>query len=337
MTTTTLPHWDMTVIYPSLDSPECTAGIAAATAAISELGQLFDRLGVAERPRAALDAQTVSAVEEVLGRYNAVIAEVRTLSAYLMSFVATDSRNDAAQAMISGFQQHTMRLSQLGTRFAAWIGSLDVEALITESPLAAEHSFVLRKACAQAQHLMSPAEEALATELNLSSGTAWAKLHGNLTSQLTVPFERDGVTAELPMSMIRNLAYDPDRAVRRRAYEAELAGWACTALPLAAALNGIKGEVNTLARQRGWESPLDTALLRQPHRLRHAGRHDDRRRRVVPRTSAATCGPRPTRWACERWPGTTCSRRSGESGTGLGVRRRHALHHRAVRHLLAQA
>src|SRR5206468_10945032 len=33
------------------------------------------------------------------------------------------------------------------------------------------------------------------------------------------------------------------------------------AVPLAAALNSIKGEVNTLARRRGWESALDASLF----------------------------------------------------------------------------
>ena len=63
------------------------------------------------------------------------------------------------------------------------------------------------------------------------------------------------------MSAVRNLAYEPDRDMRRRAYEAELAAWERSALPLAAALNSIKGEVNTLARRRGWDTPLDAALF----------------------------------------------------------------------------
>jgi pepF/M3 family oligoendopeptidase len=63
------------------------------------------------------------------------------------------------------------------------------------------------------------------------------------------------------MSEIRNLAYDPDRAVRRRAYEAELAGFARAGVPLAAALNSIKGQVDALSRRRGWETPLDAALF----------------------------------------------------------------------------
>ncbi|MGZ3638898.1 MAG: M3 family oligoendopeptidase, partial [Ktedonobacterales bacterium] len=133
--------------------------------------------------------------------------------------------------------------------------------LIAQSQVARDHAFALRQAKEDAAHLMSPAEEALAAELNVTGGRAWAKLHGNVTSQILVPIELDGETQELPMSAIRNLAADPDRDVRRRAYEAELSGWQRVAVPLAAAMNSIKGEVNTLASRRNWPSPLDAAIF----------------------------------------------------------------------------
>ena len=108
---------------------------------------------------------------------------------------------------------------------------------------------------------MSPEEEALSAELNVTGGTAWSRLHSNVASQLIVPVEIEGSVQQLPMSVVRNLAYDASRESRQRAYEAELAGWQRVAVPLAAALNSIKGEVNVLARRRGWQSPLDASLF----------------------------------------------------------------------------
>ena len=62
------------------------------------------------------------------------------------------------------------------------------------------------------------------------------------------------------MSRVRALAFDPRREVREAAYRAELAGYEAAAVPIAAALNGIKGESITLNRRRGWDDPLDPAL-----------------------------------------------------------------------------
>jgi pepF/M3 family oligoendopeptidase len=63
------------------------------------------------------------------------------------------------------------------------------------------------------------------------------------------------------MSVVRNLASDPQREVRRRAYEAEIAAWRSAAVPLAAALNSIKGATNLLSKRRQWDSPLEAALF----------------------------------------------------------------------------
>jgi pepF/M3 family oligoendopeptidase len=251
----------MSVVYPSLDSVEFEQDFQALLDEIGALTALFERHGVGKREPAPLDAPTVAAFEEVTSTLNAMVDHARVVQAYIYSFVSTNSRDNAAQARLSVFQQEGVKLSQLSTRFVAWIGGLDVEELIGRSTLAAEHAFMLRRAKQQSEHLMSPVEEALAAELNLSGALAWGQLHSNLTSQLSVTIEINGEERQMPMSATRNLASSPDRELRRRAYEAEIAAWQQAALPLAAALNSIKGQVGTLARRRGWASPLDAALF----------------------------------------------------------------------------
>ncbi len=260
-TVTALPHWDMTVVYPSLESPEFATGFEEVIRQIDDLVQLFDAHDVGQRVAAPLDDGTVTTFEEVTNQLNRLLERIETLNAYIAAFVTTDSRNSLAQAKASELQQRQVKVAQLGTRYAAWIGSLDLPALIERSTMAREHAFPLEQLQVQAQHLMSPQEEALAAELRPSGGSAWSRLQGDVSSQLEVPLEVEDEPRLLPMSAVRNLAHDPDRVVRRRAYEAELAAWERAALPLAAAMNGIKGEVNTLAARRGWASPLDAALF----------------------------------------------------------------------------
>ncbi len=256
-----LPRWDMSVVYPGIDSPEFEQGLAASVANIDGLAELFDRHGVDRRDAAPLDDATIAAAEAIIKRMNDVLQDFATLGAYIASFTATDSRDDRAQATMSSFQQQTARLQKLETRFTAWVGSLDVDDLIERSEIAANHAFALQQTQRRANHQMSPAEEELATELNLSSGAAWAKLYNNLSSQISVPVDLDGSIIERPMSEVRNLAHDRDRNVRQAGYEAEMAAWERHALPLAAAMNGIKGQVNTLSARRGWVSPLDEACF----------------------------------------------------------------------------
>lgn len=259
--TSNLPRWDMTPIFPGLDSPEFDRAREKLDRDVADLAAFFDAHGVDARPAAPLDNATVALGEAAISRLNAVFDAAQIIGSYLEAFVTTDSRDDLAQARLSDFEQVRARLSLLDTRFTAWVGSLDVEALAARSGAARDHAYALHRANDAAKRLMSPVEEALATDMSVTGAFAWEKLHGNVSSQIMVPVERGGAIAELPMTVIRNLASEPDRDLRRRAYEAEVAAWSRWSVPLAAALNGVKGEVALLARRRGWGSALDTALF----------------------------------------------------------------------------
>ncbi|GAC1468987.1 MAG: M3 family oligoendopeptidase [Ktedonobacteraceae bacterium] len=259
-TTQSLPRWDMSTVYPGLDSDEFNQGFVGIMNEITDLVRLFATHNIAEQADIVVDETLVQTFETIITQLNTVLERNRTVMVYISCFVSTDSHDDLAQARMSELQKYQVQLTQLLTRMTAWLGSLDVEELIARSSIAQAHAYTLRKSKEQASHLMSPTEEALALELNSSAGSAWTRLHNNMTSQLTVSLEVDGAIQDYPMSVVRNMAYDANRETRRRAYEAELAAWERSAVPLAAALNSIKGEVNVLTYKRHWNSPLTASL-----------------------------------------------------------------------------
>jgi len=256
-----LPHWDMTTIFPSLDDPAFVNFVNATKTALQDLETLFDTKQIQRHdPPLDINNELIQIFETLITQYNAVLERHHLLRAFIMGFVTTDSRNNAAQARASELMLLRVRLSQLDTRFTAWLGSLDVDALITQSESAKSHAYALHKAKIAAQHQMSPVEESLAAELNVTGGSAWTKLYGTFSSQISPTVEIDGTAQTLPMTAIRNLAYESDRGLRQRAYHAELAAWEANAVPIAAAMNSIKGQMNTLSQKRGWHTPLDVAL-----------------------------------------------------------------------------
>jgi oligoendopeptidase F len=258
---TELPRWDMSVVYPGLDSPEYERDLRSVVRALDELEGLFDEAQI-DRTESPLNPDLAASIlERVLPLYNALNDQVWMLGAYVYAFVSVDSRDEYAQARLSELERHTVRLSKLHTRLTAWAGSQDGDALMERSEQARQHAYWLQRARIATEHMMSPAEEALAAEMRLTSSNAWNKLYGNLTSQIQATVEIRGERQTLTMSMLRNLAYDPDRAVRRAAYEAELQAWEQHAMPIASALNAIKGETNLLTRKRGWDSPMHASLF----------------------------------------------------------------------------
>jgi oligoendopeptidase F len=244
-----LPHWDLTPFFPAPDSPEVEAAFKVVRTDLAALRELVDE--------GALESD----FDGVVTRLNELIERFHLVEAYLHGEVSVDSRNEAAQARLSELMQESVALANLDTRITAWLGTVDADDLIERSEQAREHEYVIRRAQIRAKHLMSQSEEELAAELSLSGSTAWGKLHGDVTSRLMVSLELDGEERRLPMSEVRNLASNPDREVRRRAYEAELEVWEQNAVPLAAAINSVKGATNVLAERRNWESALDQALF----------------------------------------------------------------------------
>ena len=73
-----------------------------------------------------------------------------------------------------------------------------------------------------------------------------------------MPVEYDGSTTNL--SVIRNLAYDGDKDVRKKAYEAELACYDRIKDAVAFALNSIKLATISDCQLRGYPSPLERTL-----------------------------------------------------------------------------
>jgi len=262
-----LPRWDLGTIYPHLESPEFQQALRSAGEQCDAIVKLLDQHNIRRGgwvPGSALEAG--EAVEAYLTLSNRLSLLFTTLSAYVGCTVAANSFDTLAKRRNSELDMLGVRIKTQEMRFKAWMGTL-AEAglgprlLAEHSPQAAEHAFNLEEIVEQSRFMMSEVEETLAAELSLSGGNAWEKLQATITSQVTVAFDRDGTTQDLPMSMLQNIVrYDHDESVRRRAFEAEIRAWERVREPLAACMNGVKGEVNTLDRRRGREDALHQAL-----------------------------------------------------------------------------
>jgi oligoendopeptidase F len=254
-----LPHWNTTSLYPALDSPEFERAFQDVLDRILKLEELFNAHGVRklETP-IKVDAKVF---ERVVNDSNALLDAMRPVRGYITCFTSTDARNDLAQAKLSMLQMASVNVGKLGTRLEAWLGGLDLEALLPESELARDHRYALQKAQFGAQHQLIPSEEELVANLSTTGSSAWGKLHNNLTARLSVTVALPDGERTMPMSAVRGLARHRDERVREAAYRAELASWPSLSVPLAAAMNAIKGEVNVLSERRGYPDALSTSLF----------------------------------------------------------------------------
>ncbi|MBN2256834.1 MAG: M3 family oligoendopeptidase [Anaerolineaceae bacterium] len=257
----TPPRWDLKNVYPALASSEYAADFTKLKQLIADQGKYFtDKVNQTTASGKPDELAEVAGV--LIERFNAILLVAGTLRAYVESFVSTNSYDQEALKKESELDQVMVDLDKLEVQTRAWIGQVAdrLDEFIPLIPATEAHRFYIKESAEQSKYLMSPPEEILAAELNLSGGNAWSKLQGKITSQISLDFNLDGKVQKMPITAVINLRAHPEEDVRRRAYEAENSVWETVKEPLAAAMNGIKGEVNTLNRHRGRTDALHSAI-----------------------------------------------------------------------------
>jgi oligoendopeptidase F len=256
-----LPRWSVADVFESLDAPEFAAAFEQLGAEVHRLVALWDEHGIRAtdpRPPSAADG---AAADAAIAAYNRTADEMSKVGATIYATVTTDSRDERASALLSELTVLDASVTPLLARLADWIHSLDVEALAAVSREVGDHLEPLRRLAARAAHQMSESEEGLYAELQTTGSAAWHRLHQEVTSQLATEVELpDGTTRRMPLTAVRGLATSSDPAMREAGHRAEMAAWPTIATPIAAAMNAIKGEANTVNRRRHWASPLDASL-----------------------------------------------------------------------------
>lgn len=109
--------------------------------------------------------------------------------------------------------------------------------------------------------MLSDKEESIIAKMRNTGSDSWLSYKDLLISTHKVEIEEKGEIKELPLTVILNMAYSSDAEIRKKAYEAEIKSYEKIEEGVAAALNGIKGEVLTVADLKGYKSPLDMTLL----------------------------------------------------------------------------
>lgn len=204
--------------------------------------------------------------DKLLENFISMNIELKTLARKLGSMVhltlSVDTKNSTALKYDDILSSKISNLAESEAKITKWIGNLkDLDKIIQGSRLLSEHNFFLKEKAKNAKYMLSYKEEAIIAKMKNTGSDAWCKLKNVLTSGLMVDIELYGENKQLPLSMIRNMAYDADSTIRRKAYDAEIKAYEKIHDGMAAAINGIKGEVITLCDMRGFPSPLDKTLF----------------------------------------------------------------------------
>ncbi|MBE6946276.1 MAG: M3 family oligoendopeptidase [Ruminococcaceae bacterium] len=240
--------WNLDPLYRGFSDPNYAGDLQALKVACARFETFTKTLSEME-PKQALRG-CIDALEEI-NNLTGALAEYASLR---QATDATDAEAASALGQVMAVVSSTAGADARFRSYAAQVENL--EQVIAEDEVLSQYGFFFRMIKEKSSYLLSAQAESILARMSLSGSSAWSDLQSHLTSTLEVPY--NGGTTNL--SAIRNLAYDGDGAVRKAAYEAEIASYDKIKDAVAFALNSIKLETLNEAQLRGYESPLDMTL-----------------------------------------------------------------------------
>ena len=240
--------WNLSPIYGSFQDPAYEQDFAALQKTIENFS---DFTGALDQKKPLEGLKTGICMEE------SMVQLVNKLAEYASLRQAADARDQEAGSQMGRIMGVYSAAAAPEAAFRQWAAGIpNLMELIEQDPVLKEYTFLLANMQKASRYLMNGKAEEVAAKMGLSGGSAWAELHGYLTS--TVPVEYEGKT--ITLSAVRNLAYDHDPQVRKNAYEAELKCYDRIKDSIAYALNSLKLETISDCQLRGYASPLDRTL-----------------------------------------------------------------------------
>lgn len=250
------PRWNLETVFPGFESAEYRNAKESLSSITGEFDAKLARLEEAGGPHESASlppADFLPALRELLEIMNRESAVSETLGSYCYAVYSADTTNTRAMNELNAVEEALVPFSPLFARFRSVLSAQEsaVRHLLANEPELAPFRFMLEDQLFWASRQMSPGEESLAADLARSGASAWSRLQEQLTS--TADCLWDESTGERKTLVeLRALAHSPDRTIREKAYRKEMEVCARISVPVAAALNGVKGTNIALNTRRGW-------------------------------------------------------------------------------------
>jgi len=190
------------------------------------------------------------------------ISNYHLIASYAGLRLAINAEDETAMKIQNLTEVLLSDLTEASVLFQKFIADVnDIDALLSENENLHEFEFHLKEIKEQSKYLLSEAEEIAIAKFTITGSSAWGELQSHLTSTLMIDIELDDQLTQKPLTVIRNMAYESDAALREKAYYAELKGYEKIDKSVSFALNSIKGEALSESALRGYESPLSMTLI----------------------------------------------------------------------------
>jgi len=238
--------WDLEIMYKGHNDPKYKSDFKALKKKIEEVKKLTSNNKLDD----------LAFVEGYLKLDEEIEALISELYSYNGLRLAVNTNDNKAQSEESKIDYMLQELVLPEVELKKRLKDLDLDECAKKSNIIKDYLFNLKNIKEEAKHMLSDKEEVMASKFEMVASDSWSYLQDQLTSNLLVKVKGK----KMPLSEVRNLAYDNDKDVRFNAYKAELKAYKQIDTSIAMALNNIKREVNIMDDLRGYKDALEKTL-----------------------------------------------------------------------------
>ncbi len=245
-----IPLWDLTEIFTGFEDPAYIEMYRRFSDNISGLNSMIDGKSLNEKK-----------LSELIVIYNDTSSFYEELLSYAYCMYTTDTSNQKALAEINRIEEIAVGFSTIQVKLRNYLAATtDLQSIINSSSYLSQFRFFFEEQLMLQKKQMPAEMEELASDLARSGSSSWERLHQTLSSSTLVTWDES--TGEQKTAIeLRAMADNPDEKIRKKAWEKELELWKSIEVPLAFALNGVKGASNSVNSRRNFSTTLERSTF----------------------------------------------------------------------------
>ncbi|SFA72342.1 M3 family oligoendopeptidase [Clostridium frigidicarnis] len=247
--------WTLDNIYTSFDSENFKRDM-------EQLKKYIDSINELDIKNWDNKRNAVSKIEEFLKINNEYKRLYSMIHSYIYLTINADFQNKEAMDILDQLENENFKIIEKFIRFSRWLNDIEnLDKIIYSSKYLSEHEFYIKELLLKAKYLLSEKEEVVFAKMNKTGAKAFENLYMELISDTTIDITINGIKEELTLPELRNIGYEKDYSLRKRAYYGEADLCKKISQVCAKCINGISGEASTIYEMRGYKSPLEKVLI----------------------------------------------------------------------------
>ncbi len=250
-----LPRWNLNPVYTDFSSEQYTGDMKKFEDTVAKLRDQIENSHQRGGDPAEWLHGCIVMMNNALDLYS-------NLEAYTYCRYSTATTDEAILKQLNKLEAAALPLKNTAVRFRNALTRISDAAvtLSKENDYLKDFVFFIEEELALQEKQMSLEEEDLAADLARAGSDAWSRLQETVSSTLSALWDKQ--TGERKTTaQLRALAHDKERGVREKAYIHELELWKSAEIPIAYALNGVKGFSVILNKRRNYKNTLEKSLI----------------------------------------------------------------------------